>query len=67
MDVLTYLERASDQCSSIAIMMLGRTNEEIMHNHHEYLRELHAGGGESYMAEKQRRRDQYVKPLREVQ
>jgi len=66
MEALTHLERASDQCSSIAVMMLARHNEEILHNHYEYLRELHAGNDESYRAERQRRREQYIKPLKEI-
>jgi len=67
MEALTYLERASDQCSSIAVMMLARDNEEILHDHHEYLRELHAGNDRDYQAERQRRREQYIKSLKEVQ
>ena len=67
METLTYLERASDQCSSIALMMMARENADILHDHHEYLRELHQSNDESYQAERLRRRDQYIKPLREVQ
>ena len=67
MEMLTYLERCSDQCSSIAVMMLARDNEEIMHDHHEYLRELHMGNDRNYQVERQRRRVQYIKPLKEVQ
>ena len=67
MEMLTYLERCSDQCSSIAVMMLARDNEEIMHDHHEYLRELHMGNDRNYQVERQRRREQYIKPLKEVQ
>ena len=67
METLTYLERASDQCSSIAVMMLARDNEEILHDHHEYLRELHEGNDKDYQTERQRRREQYIKPLREIQ
>jgi len=66
MEVLTYLERASDQCSSIAMMMLARNNEAILQNHHEYLREIHAGNDAKYNAEKDRRRDQYIAPLKEI-
>ena len=64
---LTYLERASDQCSSIAISMLARTNDQIMENHHDYLREIHLSNDVSYQSERERRREQYVKPLKEVQ
>ncbi len=63
MDILTYLERASDQCSSIAMLMLARKNEAILHNHYEYLRELHSGSERWYREELQRRRDQYMVQL----
>ena len=67
MECLTYLERASDQCSSIAVMMLARDNAEIFADHHEYLRSIHAGTDADYAAEKNRRREQYVKPLLKIQ
>ena len=67
MDVLTYLERASDHCSSVAVMMLARNNAAILQNHHEYLREIHAGNDVAYLAERERRRGQYIKPLKEIQ
>ena len=67
MEALTYLERASDQCSSIAVMMLARNNEQILQNHYDYLREIHAGNDVAYLAEKERRREQYIKPLKELQ
>ncbi len=67
MEALTHLERVSDHCSSIAVMMLGRYNEEILHNHYAYLKEIHAGNDEAYRAERSRRREQYIKPLKEVQ
>ena len=66
MEMLTYMERASDQCSSIAVSMLARNNEAILQNHYEYLREIHAGNDAAYMEEKNRRREQYIKPLKEV-
>ena len=65
MEALTHLERASDHCSSIAVMMLARNNDAILHNHYEYLREVHEGGDETYRQERNRRRDQYIKPLKE--
>ena len=67
METLTYLERASDHCSSIAVMMLAREDEEILHNHYAYLRELHAGSDKAYLSERNRRREQYIKPLKEAQ
>ena len=66
MEALTYFERASDQCSSIAVMMLARNNEQILQNHYDYLREIHAGNDVAYLAERERRREQYIKPLKEI-
>lgn len=67
MDALTHLERAADHCSSIAVMMLARNNEAILQNHYEYLRVLHQGNDEAYRNERNRRREQYIKPLKEIQ
>ena len=67
METLTYLERAADQCSSIAVMMLARDNEAILQNHYDYLKEIHAGNDAAYMAEKERRRMQYIVPLDAIQ
>lgn len=67
MEALTYFERASDQCSSIAVMMLARENNAILQNHYEYLRAIHAGNDAAYREEMERRREQYVKPLKAIQ
>ena len=67
METLTYMERASDQCSSIAVMMMARNNEAILHNHYDYLKEIHAGNDAAYNAEKDRRRQQYIAPLKAIQ
>ena len=67
MDALTHLERASDHCSSVAVMMLARSNESILQNHYDYLREIHQGNDEAYRNERNRRREQYLKPLKEIQ
>ncbi len=67
MEALTYLERAADHCSSIAVMMLARNNESILQNHYDYLREIHSGNDAQYRAERGRRREQYITPLKNVQ
>ena len=67
MEALTHLERVSDHCSSIAVMMLARSNDAILHNHYEYLRMVHEGGDETYRLERSRRREQYITPLKNVQ
>ena len=67
MEALTHLERTADHCSSIAVMMLARNNQDILLNHYEYLREIHEGSDAGYMAARNARREQYIKPLREIQ
>ena len=66
MEALTYLERVSDHCSSVAVMMLARNNDAILQNHYDYLREIHSGNDVAYTAEKERRREQYVAPLKAI-
>lgn len=67
MDALTHLERAADQCSSIAMLMLGKNDESITKNHHRYLHELHSSTDQSYLSEQKNRREQYLIPLENVQ
>lgn len=66
MDMLTYFERTADQCSNIAMLMLGKNNEDILKNHHLYIQELHASEDQSYLAEQVNRRDQYLVPLQNI-
>lgn len=63
-ETLTYLERASDQCSSIAMMLLSKHNPEIRRNHHEYTSELHKESEGAYASELKARRKQYLDTLR---
>ncbi len=65
-ETLTYLERASDQCSSVAILQLSKNNQQIRANHHDYLRELHKETDQTYVTALNTRRDQYLKPLLDV-
>ena len=66
MDVLTHLERTADQCSSIAMLLLGKNNDAIMKNHHQYLHDLHSSTDQSYLAEQENRREQYLVPLENI-
>jgi len=67
MDALTHLERAADQCSSMAMLLMSMNNDQIMKNHHQYLQELHAGADQSYLTEQTRRREQFLAPLEAIQ
>ena len=63
MDALTHLERASDHCSAVAVLMLARNNADILDNHYDYLRHLHEGTDKHYASELRHRREQYVDQL----
>ena len=65
MEALTHLERASDQCSSIAVQMLCRQKDDVL-NHYDYLREVHEGNDESYRRELELRREQYITALKSL-
>lgn len=67
MDMLTYFERTADQCSNIAMLMLGKKNGDIMKKHHLYLQELHESSDQSYLAEQENRRVQYLVPLENME
>ncbi|MBE6932167.1 MAG: Na/Pi cotransporter family protein [Ruminococcaceae bacterium] len=67
LDLLTHLERAADQCSSIAMLFLSTNNEEIMKSHHHYLEQLHNSNDQPYLEEQERRRQEFLMPLTEIQ
>jgi phosphate:Na+ symporter len=66
MDALTHLERTADQCSDLAMLLLGKKNIEILNNHHKYLSELHNTPDQSYLAEIHNRKAQYLVPLENI-
>ena len=66
MDILTYLERTADQCSNIAMLLLGKKDDEISKNHHLYMQELHMSADQSYLAEQENRKAQYLTPLKNL-
>lgn len=65
-EALTHMGRAADQCSSIAVFLIGRHHEEILSNHHAYLHELHMGQDAEYAAEFDRKREEYFKPIESI-
>ena len=66
MEALTHLERVADHCSSIAVMMLARVDETILHDHHEYLHQVHSGNDVNYSTMREQRRIQYLRPLKDM-
>ena len=67
MEMLTHLERTADQCSNIAMMVLGLTNEAVFRSHHDYIQNLHSSADQCYLDEQEIRRQQYLVPLEAIQ
>ncbi|MDD6045070.1 MAG: Na/Pi cotransporter family protein [Clostridia bacterium] len=65
-ETLTHMGRAADQCSSIAVFLMGRRRAEILSNHHAYLHELHKGNDADYAAEFAAKREQYLSPIHNI-
>lgn len=64
-DMLSNLERISDQCSDIAIYLIEQAHPEISGNEHGYVYELHAAENERYLATFKKERDKYFSQLSE--
>lgn len=62
-EVLTNLERVADQCSNIAVLVISFDDPMILKNNHEYLHQLHIGANSEYMAEYNKKREQYITAL----
>ena len=50
-NVLLNLERVSDQCSDLAVYLLGRTDDSINGNEHQYIDMIHHSGDPDYLRE----------------
>ncbi len=65
-NILLNLERISDQCSDLAIYLLGRAYPEISGNEHEYVHKLHHSNAPEYMEEFRLIHDKYKNQLDQV-
>ena len=48
-NILTNLERISDMCSDIALIVLGRNDRNIVGKEHQYIHNLHHSNQQAYM------------------
>ncbi len=56
-NILQNLERISDQCSALAVSLLGQFDEEIHGLEHAYIRDLHHGNNPEYLKKYHERRE----------
>lgn len=64
MEMLTFLERISDHCSNIAVAIIGFAHGDDSLNRHEYIRKVHEGHYEDYVAYMNLYRNKYFEVLR---
>lgn len=65
-NILLNLERVSDQCSDLAVYLLGRTDSTISGNEHQYLHNLHHANDPEYMSQFRRWMAKYMNRLSRV-
>ena len=66
-NILLNLERISDQCSDLAVYMLGRTDDSINGKEHQYIDDLHHSDDQQYLREFQTNYDKYFGLLAQIQ
>lgn len=62
-DLLTNLERLGDQCSDVAVYVLGLRNSAILGNEHEYIHNIHSEHDAQYQKEYERNSERYIGKL----
>ena len=62
-DILTNLERLGDQCSDIAVYILGLKDPGITGKEHEYIHNLHKAKDKLYAEEYERNTKRYIEQL----
>ena len=65
-NVLLNLERVSDQCSDLAVYLLGRHDDEINGNEHQYIENLHYSNDPDYVREFEENYKKYFGQLDEA-
>ena len=62
-NIITHLERISDQCSDLAVYLLGRTDDNVNGREHEYVQNIHHSNNREYREVFERAHDRYFNRL----
>ena len=65
-NILQNLERISDQCSDLAVYMLGRTDDSITGQEHLYIHRLHHSNNPAYLEEFKNHYENYFGALGKI-
>ncbi|MBQ2455120.1 MAG: Na/Pi cotransporter family protein [Firmicutes bacterium] len=67
MEMLTNIERISDQCSNIGLATMGLFDPVINEMHHMYILQLHEGENQQYLDELRRASEKYLVRLKDTE
>ncbi len=65
-NVLQNLERISDQCSEMAVALLGLHDDTIYGQEHTYIRDLHHGNDKKYLQDYAAHRSRFLEQIRQI-
>ena len=66
-NILSYMERMSDQCSDLAVAILSINEPGILGREHEYIHVLHHSGNPEYIKEYDARHEEYFRLMKETE
>ena len=67
LDVLTNVERISDQCSNVGVYTVGLRQPDLLKSQHDYIRHLHQGEDRQFNQEYSQLRQSYYQKLNVVE
>ena len=66
LDVLTNIERISDQCSNIGVYTVGLKDPDLLKSQHDYIRHLHQGEDQQFNREYDKTHQNYYQDLDQI-
>ena len=63
LDALVNIERIADQCSNVGVYTLGLIDDQVLMNHHDYLKQIHSGSDSFFNEAYTDGRDKYFSEL----
>ena len=67
LDVLTNIERISDQCSNIGVYTVGLKEPDLLKSQHDYIRHLHQGEDQQFNREYDKTHQDYYQDLDQIE
>ena len=65
-NIMVHLERISDQCSDLAVYLIGVKDDSVNGREHEYIHQLHHSNNARYLTQFNQYYQKYVDPLKDI-